>query len=1400
MKKLLGLGALLVLVVGLVIGWGTIREVGAQIVESFFSDPDRGPFDTGMSKEEFLLKRAEAIGQKRGLAKKGERPDPKIRQNAIRQMEEQEERRENPNVSPVWTEIGPNPIPNGQVNGPFVQAVSGRVTAIAVDPTDPNLVYVGTAQGGLYKSTTGGTSWTQLMNSAMSMAIGAIAIAPSQPGTVYVGTGEPNLSLDSFFGVGLYRITNANTATPVLSGPFNEDFFNIDILSGTAISKIAVHPTDPNTAYVSTTLGFGGIGGVFAAAPPATGLFRLTNATGADPAFTKIDIFPGNPFYLGISDVVMDPADATRVICVTDDTFGFAAPFQRGIYLSTNALGPAPAFTQTWNLPTVDRTELAIINIGPPSAVVYAASGEAGGSVFRSPDGGVTWTTQIINGFCTPQCFYDVAVAVDPINPNNVYLGGSPALIFGRSTDGGLTFTGNASTAIRLHADTHAIAVAPSAPGTIYVGTDGGIWRSTNSGTTWATLNNTTFSATQFMSLAVHPTDPNFTIGGTQDNGTNYYRPSATWTRTDYGDGGYAVVDQSAVNTTTVNMYHTYFNSSTLQGYAFHSSPATAFENWAFRGCNGVGGNGIPCGGSVLFYAPLEQGPGTPNTIYYGADVLYRSSDTGLNHTAVSQILPNPISAIGISPQDDNVRIVGLSDGGIYATTFGSPFLNDIDPGNAVPIAFIARAVVDPNNSNTAYVTLSSFGTVNVWKTTDLNNPVPTWFAASGFGSSVLPQVPVSAFLVDPADSNYLYAGTDIGMYASINGGISWEPFGTGLPRVAVFDIAKTSGNLIRIATHGRGMWQTPAMTCPPPMLTEGFDVVPPPGWFAQNNSSPVGPTGWFQGDNTVFPAHTGIPPASYFAANFDNTAGGANTISNWLLTPVVGLQDGASITFYTRTRASNPVPDRPDRLQVRLSTNGGSTNVGFGPTDVGDFTTLMLDINPTYQTAGVYPETWTQYTVTVAGVPLPTGGRFAFRYFVENSGPGGPNSEYIGIDSFHFNGFCGPLPTATATATFTSTATPTATVTFTPTKTPTVTPTNTATNTPTNTGTPTVTPTASPSGTPSISGTIAYGNAVGSPIPPRFVKNVSVASTVGSPAVGPVITGTPGTYTLTGFGAGSYTIKPTKPGGANGAITSNDAARVAQGVVSAPGFISQNQRFAADTSGNGGITSNDAALIARFAAGLTGTGNTGQWKFFVTGAPSPLPTVPQAYDDSRTYASVTGNLTGEDFVGILVGEASGNWNPVTHPRTVNSGQWTVESQDGGKATPITVTVQDVVTAANMEIVIPVSVEGVKGKEIISYEFDLIYDPAMIQPLENPVDVSGTVSRGLMVVVNPNDPCLLRVVVYGPMPIDENGVLLNLRFTAVGKAGAVSPLTFERIMFNEGEPQVMMTNGQVELI
>ena len=178
-------------------------------------------------------------------------------------------------------------------------------------------------------------------------------------------------------------------------------------------------------------------------------------------------------------------------------------------------------------------------------------------------------------------------------------------------------------------------------------------------------------------------------------------------------------------------------------------------------------------------------------------------------------------------------------------------------------------------------------------------------------------------------------------------------------------------------------------------LYNEGFNtVVPlPAGWASQNLSSPVGSTGWFQGNNTVFPAQSGAPTA-YIGANFNNTTG-ANIISNWLFMPNVTIKNGDVFTFWTRTITT---PTFADRLQVRMSLNGASTNAGATSASVGDFTTLLLDINPTLTPSG-YPNVWTQFTVNITGVAVPTSGRLAFRYFVNDGGPGGSNSDYIGID-----------------------------------------------------------------------------------------------------------------------------------------------------------------------------------------------------------------------------------------------------------------------------------------------------------------------------------------------------------------------------------------------------------------
>lgn len=180
-------------------------------------------------------------------------------------------------------------------------------------------------------------------------------------------------------------------------------------------------------------------------------------------------------------------------------------------------------------------------------------------------------------------------------------------------------------------------------------------------------------------------------------------------------------------------------------------------------------------------------------------------------------------------------------------------------------------------------------------------------------------------------------------------------------------------------------------------LLVEPFDAIALPGWTLTNQSSPVGTTGWFQGNANVFPAQAGATTA-YIGANFNNTTG-ANTISNWLITPQVMVQNGDVLKFWSRTRTDSTFPDR---LQVR-SSQGAVFTAPTGSTGVGSFTTLHLEINPTLIAGPTgYPGVWTEYTITVAGVsatPVPM--NFAFRYFVTNGGPSGDNSNYIGIDTF---------------------------------------------------------------------------------------------------------------------------------------------------------------------------------------------------------------------------------------------------------------------------------------------------------------------------------------------------------------------------------------------------------------
>src|SRR5438477_2756852 len=299
-------------------------------------DADLGKMGRNIDRETYLRLRDEYVARRRGI-EPGRPFDPAARGHAIEQMERQEKGRliesilnggapPPEGVDAAWTAIGPVTIPNGQALNNSNIAVTGRVTSIAVDPTNATKVYLGTAQGGVWRSLDGGSTWTSIFDNAQTMAIGALALAPSNPTILYVGTGEFNSCGDCFFGVGLYRIDSVDTA-PTLVGPINpsQTIGNLtySIFNGRAITKILVHPTDPATIFVSTARGIGGSGANSLGLVPAIatrGLYRSTNATSAAGliTFQKLTVTTDNSADSpgtgneDTPDMVMEPGNPDR--------------------------------------------------------------------------------------------------------------------------------------------------------------------------------------------------------------------------------------------------------------------------------------------------------------------------------------------------------------------------------------------------------------------------------------------------------------------------------------------------------------------------------------------------------------------------------------------------------------------------------------------------------------------------------------------------------------------------------------------------------------------------------------------------------------------------------------------------------------------------------------------------------------------------------------------------------------------------------------------------------------------------------------------------------------------------------------------------------------------------------
>jgi photosystem II stability/assembly factor-like uncharacterized protein len=687
-------------------------------------------------------------------------------------------------VAPVagisnWVQLGPTAIPKGQTYSSARVNVTGRITAILVDPTNSNIIYAGAAQGGVWKTTDGGANWVAMSDNEVSLAIGALAMDPSDHLTLYAGTGEANFSLDSYYGAGILKTINGGSSWTNLNPG--------GIFTGRRFARIAISPGIPSRLFAATN------NGVYRSIDSGANWTLMSSGLPAAPA----------------TDLVIDP---------TTPTTAYAAFWQQGIYKTTNAAAATPTWTQlTSGLPSATSaapngfTRIAL-DISPSSpTTLYAlfanndTTSPAPGPPYRyaidklyvSNDSGNTWSSITLSGGpgtgIGGQGFYNINVAVDPTTPNIVYLSGISLWKATRSTmTGAWTIT---DIGRPFHPDNHALCFDPTNHLTIYAGSDGGIYKSTDGGATWSDTINEGPCITQFEFIAQHPTSDAVVFGGTQDNGTEQFRNSTVFHHADDGDGGFVAIDASQPRN-VISTYYSITPKRSTQGGKF----GTWLPVW--------GG----LGGSSLFYPPLDLDQSNQNNIAFGTDRVYLDASQGTGGWPSSITLPSLGSDLvsAVNYVNSNLIYVGTNRGKVYrldksGTTWSARALH----ASPLPVRYIWDVAVVPGGVDTIVVVMAGFGTAHIWQGAVPLSGTATWTDISGTGTGRLPDIPINALAIEPGSASTMYVGTDIGVFSTTNGGSSWTQFSQGLPNCAVYDLKlHNPARLLRAATHGRGLWE----------------------------------------------------------------------------------------------------------------------------------------------------------------------------------------------------------------------------------------------------------------------------------------------------------------------------------------------------------------------------------------------------------------------------------------------------------------------------------------------------------------------------------------------------------------------------------------------------------------
>ncbi len=757
-----------------------------------------------------------------------------------------------------WQPLGPQPI-----NEPPWQLDSGRITAEGVNPSNPNDVWVGAADGGLWHSTSGGGNWQPVPTAVAvpvlggitisSFPIGAITIDPNRgnPYTIYAGTGEANGQVDALWGDGVLISTDGGTTWSLSDTNANG---NTPAFDGMGIGKIVVDPGTmngirQNNVLLLTTVTVANPGPPTGPASTTNnnGIWQSTNF-GATWNPVKGQTLPsGNWGSTPGTDVLFDPSDATGQTAYA----GLAG--YMNVSGSSNSAGVYKSTDEgaTWNrievapLPfgnTVGRVSLGISQNGQKMYVVMADQNGhlLGNGIYLSANNGAAWQTQaepaaMVNN--NGQWWYDSYVAVDPADPTGkiAYIGGVDIWW----TENGGSFN-NLTLVFRnpprqpVHPDQHALAfngkVGPGGHTFFYIGNDGGAWGAYYTQDLkihFNSLNVGGLNISQFYAGGIGEIGAAAQLyGGSQDNGVDQYPPGSTgavqWNEAHGGDGGSIAVDYTN-NAVVYAEVHVERGNARSPGI-YQSTDGGATWNPANTGINRRD--------PTSFLVPLVMSPNNNMELFTGTDKVYRTTDGATGWNNISGVLDGttPISALAVAPSDDNYVYAGDNAGRVFVTTNANTThtWTQVTPANTTG-GKVTSIAVDPTNPQVVYVTYSKFATgagQHVFAGTLQPGP-PVSIAWTDI-SAGLPNVPFDSALVVNSGvtpscnaGKWLVVGSDIGVWCSVvpgNGGKwNWQPLGSGLPSVAIDQVfANHTDTKLFLATHGRGMWTLPLPACAP--------------------------------------------------------------------------------------------------------------------------------------------------------------------------------------------------------------------------------------------------------------------------------------------------------------------------------------------------------------------------------------------------------------------------------------------------------------------------------------------------------------------------------------------------------------------------------------------------------